>query len=129
MKARCRVGHDPALAADHPDWRQCNSDGTPRATLCLNSAYVAKVIWPWMIKAAAAPDCDALELDLDASTAEPCWCDACTEHLRAAGFALDELAPRQEHAQASLRRFKDETNSYAQAIKPGIAVRFVGPTT
>jgi hypothetical protein len=81
-----------------------------------------------MIKAVAAPDCEALEFELDASTAQPCWCEACTQHLRAAGFALDELAPRQEHAQASLQRFKDETCSYAQAIKPGIVVRFVGPS-
>ena len=124
MKARCRVGHDPALAVEHPDWCQRNSDGTSRPTLCLNSAYVAKTIWPWMIKAAAAPDCEALEFDLDAGTAEPCWCDACTQHLRAAGFALDEMAPRQEHAQASRQRFKDETRSYAEAVKPGIRVEF-----
>jgi hypothetical protein len=124
MKAHCRVGHDPALAAEHPDWRQQNSDGNPRATLCLNTSYVAKAIWPWMIKAASAPDCDALECELDASTTEPCWCDACTQHLRDAGFALDEMAPRQQLARASLQRFKDETRSYAEAIRPGIQVVF-----
>jgi hypothetical protein len=125
MKACCVVCHDPELAADHPDWRHRDPDGTPRRTCCLNGAYVAKVIWPWMTQALADPACDQLEFEIPAAAAEPCWCPNCTQHIRDAGLDPADETVRLNHARDSVQRFKDETTSYAAAVRPGVTVVFL----
>ncbi|MBI5685590.1 MAG: hypothetical protein HZC54_10965 [Verrucomicrobia bacterium] len=124
MKARCLVCHDPAQAEQHPDWQQRDVAGQPRRTLCLNSPYVAKVLWPWMTHAAGDPACDALEFEISAEAGEPCWCDACALHLKEAGLDLNDPAVRKRFALDSVARFRKETAAYAEAVRPGLKVRF-----
>jgi hypothetical protein len=123
MKARCLLCRDAAQAAQHPDWQQRDAAGKPRALLCLNSPYVAKVVWPWMTRAAADPACDALEFKIPAA-AEPCWCNACTAHLTEAKLNLNDLAVRKQYALSSVARFRKETAAYAEAVRPGLKVIF-----
>ena len=124
MKARCLVGHDPTQADQHSDWQRHDAAGQPRRWLCLNSPYVAKVLWPWMTRAAADPACEALEVEIPAEAAEPCWCDACTQHLKEAGLNLEDPAVRKQFALDSVARFRKETAAYAEAVRPGLKVSF-----
>ncbi|MCX6900755.1 MAG: hypothetical protein NT105_18915 [Verrucomicrobia bacterium] len=124
MKARCLVCRDPVQVAQHPGWQQRDSAGRLRPALCLNSSYVAKVIWPWMTHSAADPACDALEFEIPAEAGEPCWCDACELHLREAGLDLNDLAQRKQFALDSVARFRKETAAYAEAVRPGLKVTF-----
>lgn len=124
MKARCLVCRDPAQAAQHSDWQQRNAAGKLRPTLCLNSPYVAKVIWPWMTHTAGDPACDALEFEIPAEASESCWCDACELHLREAGLDLNDPALHKQFALDSVARFRKETAAYAEAVRPGLKVTF-----
>jgi hypothetical protein len=124
VKAHCRISEDTALAAQHPDWCQRDRDGGPRPVLCLNSQYVAKVIWPWMTRALADPACDGLDIEFSPAAAAPCWCEACTQHLRDGGQKIDDQTVRAQFAAGSLQRFKDETTTYAEAVRPGTKVVF-----
>lgn len=124
MKAHCRISDDTALAARHPDWCQRDRDGSPRPALCLNSQYVAKVIWPWMTRALADPACDSLDIGISSAASALCWCDSCTQHLRDGGQDADNETVRSQFAAGSLQRFKDETQAYAEAVRPGAKVTF-----
>lgn len=124
MKARCPLCRDAAQAALHPDWQQRDDAGQPRPTLCLNSPYVAKVVWPWMTRTAADPACEALEFEIPAAAGKPCWCDACTLHLTEAKLNLNDTAVRKQFALDSVARFRKETAAYAEAVRPGLKVIF-----
>lgn len=124
MKARCLVCHDHAQVAEHHEWRRLDRDRKPRAVLCLNSPYVAKLVWPWMTHTAGASACDALEFEISPSAGEPCWCDCCTQHMNEAKLDPNDATARQKFAERSVTRFKDETITYANAIRPGIKVFF-----
>lgn len=124
MKAHCRISDDTALAARHPDWCQRNRDGSPRPALCLNSQYVAKVIWPWMTRALADPACEGLNIEISSAASAPCWCDACTQHLRDGGQNPGDETVRAQFATDSLLRFKNETATYVEAVRPGAKVTF-----
>jgi len=124
VKAHCRISDDTALAAQHPDWCQRDRKGDPRPALCLNSPYVAKVIWPWMTRSLADPACDGLDIELSPAASAPCWCDTCTRHLLDSGQDATSETVRAQFAAASLRRFKDETATYAAAVRPGAKVTF-----
>ena len=124
VKAHCRISDNTALAAQHPDWCQRDRDGRPRAALCLNSQYVAKVIWPWMTRALGDAACDGLDFEISPATSAPCWCDACTQHIRDGGQKTDDEPTRAQFACGSLKRFKDETQTYAEAVRPGTKVTF-----
>ena len=124
MKARCLVCRDPAQAVQHPDWCQRNRDGKSRSTLCLNGAYVAKVVWPWMTRTAADAACDSLEFEISAAAGKACWCAACTQHLQEAGLNPGDPAMRNQFALDSVARFRKETAAYAEAVRPGMKVIF-----
>jgi len=124
MKARCLVCRDAAQAAQHPDWRQRDRAGKLHSTLCLNGAYVAKVVWPWMTRAAADSACGSLEFRIPAAAGNPCWCDACTLHLKEANLNLNDPAVRKQFALDSVARFRKETASYVEAVRPGLKVSF-----
>ena len=125
MKARCLVCCDPAQAAQHPEWQQRDRAGKPRATLCLNSPYVAKVVWPWMTRLAADPGCDSLEFEMAAAAGDPCWCDACAQHLAEAALDPGDPDVRKQFARDSVVRFQRETADYAEAVRPGLKVTFL----
>lgn len=112
-------------AEEHPDWLQRPAAGPPRRSLCLNSPYVAKIVWPWMTRAAADPACEALEFGIPAEAGEPCWCEACTAHLREAGLDAHDAAVRKQFALDSVARFRKETAAYAEAVRPGLKVSFL----
>jgi hypothetical protein len=124
MKAHCLVCRDPEQAELHPDWQQRDAAGQPRRSFCLNSPYVAKAVWPWMTRSAADSSCDALEFEIPAAAGEPCWCDACTSHLKEAGLDLKDVVVRQRYARDSVARFRKETTAYVEAVRPGLKVRF-----
>lgn len=124
MRARYLVGCDPSEATQHPDWQQRDAAGHLRGTLCLNGPYVAKIIWPWMTRAAADPTCEGLEFAIAPEAGEPCWCDACTAHLREAGLDLDDSNVRKRYALDSVARFRKETAAYTEAVRPGLKVIF-----
>ena len=124
MKAHCLVCDDRTLAVEHPDWLQREKDGHARATLCLNSPYVAKTVWPWMTHALNDPSCNELEIEIPNAAAAPCWCEACTQHLQEAGADVEATTAREEFARGSVQRFKDETSVYAEAVRPGATVTF-----
>lgn len=124
MKARCLVCCDPAEVDHHADWQQRDAAGKPRRVLCLNSPYVAKVVWPWMTRAAADPACDTLEFEISAAAREPCWCDACMLHMTEAKLNVNDLVVHQQFALNSVARFRKETAAYAEAVRPGMKVKF-----
>lgn len=125
MKARCLVCCDPAEVDCHPDWQQRDVRGKPRRALCLNGPYVAKVVWPWMVRAAADQNCDTLEFEIPADACEPCWCDACTLHMMEAKLNVHDLIVHRQFSLNSVARFRKETAAYAAAVRAGIQVRFI----
>ena len=77
-----------------------------------------------MTHAAADPACESLEFDVPAAAGLPCWCDACTAHLKEANLDPNDPAVRQQFALDSVARFQKETAAYAEAVRPGLKVIF-----
>lgn len=123
------IGWDNLSAQKFPEWQQVNKKGEPILagnwrSLCLNSPYVNKRIFPQIREVLENYDVDGLWLDIVFFMEGACYCPFCLQKMESLNLDPNNEYEHLLFNDTSVREFISETYNFAKKIKPDVAVSF-----